>query len=340
MCETCWPPAQITRRRFLQLGVGAGIGALLGACASEQDTPAGPATPTLAATSLAVVNLAGMATLAGRVSTAGLTDFVLAAPLGSRTIPLAADFQLLDAQGNPAGNQPPPAGNSVQVWLQGAAAQRAQLLPPIAATDEIPARLAQPQPTGEIVALGPISMFSRAGWGAAERQFSPAGESGLYDQQSNPTGWLAYPPPLADQLHSLVIHHAALEFFHGPQAIQRLHMLGRGFADVGYHYLIDGLGQLYAGRPIGVRGAHVGGYNTGAVGVCLLGNFEEVGPLVAQINTTRLLAGYLRDTYRLTHLAGHRDYQPEVTVCPGKNLWPLLPDLAAELGMTFGTWTG
>ena len=183
-------------------------------------------------------------------------------------------------------------------------------------------------------------MFSRAGWGAAARQFSPAGESGLYDQQSNPTGWLEYPSPLADQLQSLVIHHAALEFDHGPQAIQRLHMLGRGFADVGYHYLIDGLGQLYEGRPIGVRGAHVGGHNTGAVGICLLGNFEEVDPLVAQINTTRLLAGYLRDSYRLTHLAGHRDYQPDVTVCPGKTMWPLLPDLAAELGMTFGTPAG
>ena len=45
----------------------------------------------------------------------------------------------------------------------------------------------------------------------------------------------------------------------------------------------------------------------------------------------------LIDAYAITHLAGHRDFQPGVTLCPGDNLEVLLPDLAAELGIAFGT---
>lgn len=340
MCDFCKQSERLTRRRFLKLGVGASIGALLAACAAEQTPPAGPAIPTMAPTSSLLTIPADYADLAGRVSEAGETHFVLAAPVGSQALSLATGFQLLDTRGNPAGDQSPPVGSSVLVWLQGEAASSVQFLPPIAATNDIPAGLAQPRPTGETVARRSLVMISRAGWGAAEKQFSPGGESGLFDERSNPGGWLEYPEPLADQLHSVVIHHAALEFYDGPQEIQRLHMLHRGFADVGYHYLIDGLGQIYEGRPIGVRGAHVGGRNTGAVGICLLGNFEEVGPLTAQLNTARLLAGYLQDAYQLTYLAGHRDFQPGQTVCPGANLWPLLPELAADLNLTFGAPAG
>ena len=84
MCEYCAPPTPITRRRFLQLGAGAGIGVLLAACASEQDAPAGPAIPTMAGSLPPVANPAGLATVAGRVTVAGETDFVLAAPVFPR----------------------------------------------------------------------------------------------------------------------------------------------------------------------------------------------------------------------------------------------------------------
>lgn len=50
----------------------------------------------------------------------------------------------------------------------------------------------------------------------------------------------------------------------------------------------------------------------------------------------RELSGCLRDVYRLTHIAGHRDFQPGVTVCPGLHLEALLPELAVELGLEFG----
>jgi hypothetical protein len=44
----------------------------------------------------------------------------------------------------------------------------------------------------------------------------------------------------------------------------------------------------------------------------------------------------LADAYAITHLAGHRDFQPEVTLCPGANLELLLPAMASDAGLAFG----
>jgi N-acetyl-anhydromuramyl-L-alanine amidase AmpD len=113
----------------------------------------------------------------------------------------------------------------------------------------------------------------------------------------------------------------------------------RGFADVAYHFLIDSDGIIYEGREINVRGAHVQGFNTGSVGIVLLGNFNEEEPTLAQIDSLTKLVDYLRYTYGIRYLAGHKDYpdqSPDGTECPGDNLYPLLPDLARELGMKYG----
>ena len=118
-----------------------------------------------------------------------------------------------------------------------------------------------------------------------------------------------------------------------------LHMDRRGYADVAYHFLIDLDGIIYQGLEINVRGAHVQGFNTGSVGIVLIGNFNETEPAQAQIDSLENLVDYLRYTYEIRYLAGHKDYpdqSPDGTECPGDNLYPLLPDLARELGMRYG----
>lgn len=225
----------------------------------------------------------------------------------------------------------------VLVWFSQEQPAHLQELPSLAASDDIPSELAaQPAPTGETRTFGPLTLITRAGWGAAPPQWLPGGEE-PFDAETSPAGYLVYPEPLAPWLTTLVVHHAALEFYHGPRVIQRLHVLRNNFADVGYHFFIDGLGQLYEGRPLQVRGAHTGGYNTGTVGVCLLGNFEFIPPVQAQLDTLQLLARTLREQYALSHLAGHRDFQPDATVCPGKNLWPVIPAIAAATGLAYNT---
>jgi hypothetical protein len=158
----------------------------------------------------------------------------------------------------------------------------------------------------------------------------------VFDRVSNPTGWLVYDQPLAGVLTTLVVHHSA-SVLDGPRAIQKLHMEKRGYADIGYHYLIDAEGRLYEGRLVGVRGAHTGGFNTGTVGVCLLGNFENQWPDVRQLEALRGLGTHLAAAYGLGFLASHQGFQPAATVCPGHNLQPLLPDLAGVMGLTYGT---
>lgn len=43
------------------------------------------------------------------------------------------------------------------------------------------------------------------------------------------------------------------------------------WSDIGYHWVIERTGPPRAGRPESIVGAHVGGQNTGKIGVCLVG---------------------------------------------------------------------
>lgn len=47
--------------------------------------------------------------------------------------------------------------------------------------------------------------------------------------------------------------------------------LQRGFADVGYHFIIRRDGEIEVGRTLDVIGAHCEGYNRDSVGTCLVG---------------------------------------------------------------------
>jgi hypothetical protein len=178
----------------------------------------------------------------------------------------------------------------------------------------------------------------RANWGAVQPQISPSGsgERGPYNAVSNPNGWLTYDQPLGDVLHTIVVHHSALPLSDGPVEIQQLHLQERGFADVGYQFMIDENGRLYEGRAVNVRGAHTYGQNYGSVGICLIGNFEEIQPSAVQLAMLRSLLACLVMQYpNITRLAGHRDFNAG-TLCPGANLAPLLPGIASELGLVYG----
>jgi len=177
----------------------------------------------------------------------------------------------------------------------------------------------------------------RSAWGALVPVFDNFEERGQYNVLTNPGGYRIYDSPLDQILRTLVVHHSALSQRDGPREIQRMHLKDKGYADIGYHFVINGKGMIYEGRPINVRGAHVGGFNTGSVGVCLMGNFEVEVPTNAQINSLMELGGLLRDGYGITHLSGHRDFQHQNTVCPGQHLEVQLAQVAAKPGLKFGT---
>ncbi|MBN1313353.1 MAG: N-acetylmuramoyl-L-alanine amidase [Anaerolineae bacterium] len=184
--------------------------------------------------------------------------------------------------------------------------------------------------------LDSLGIVPRAEWGAAEPRIEDS-EEGVYDPVSNPEGWLVYSEPLEDVLNTIIVHHSALPVSDGPREIQQLHFDFKDYADIAYHFVIDETGTIYEGRALNVRGAHTGGYNTGTVGIVLLGDFQIIEPTDAQLSALRILSAYLIDRYGITHMAGHRSFMPGVTECPGANLEYLLPDLAVELDIEFGT---
>jgi hypothetical protein len=176
---------------------------------------------------------------------------------------------------------------------------------------------------------------SRAEWGAADPVLDSV--EGVYDPVNNPGGWMVYEEPLERVLTTIIVHHSALPVSDGPREIQQMHLEFKGYADIAYQFLIDDTGRIYEGRSITVRGAHTGGHNTGTVGIVLLGNFMDSEPTEAQLSSLHALSACLIDAYGISHIAGHRDFQPGVTDCPGDRLEALLPGFATDLGIEFGT---
>ncbi|MEI2612174.1 MAG: peptidoglycan recognition family protein [Candidatus Promineifilaceae bacterium] len=181
-------------------------------------------------------------------------------------------------------------------------------------------------------------IISREVWGARRPNHQATEERGFFHSRRNQGGWLVYEQPLVQVLHTVVIHHSALDPQRfGVREIQRLHQEQNGWADIGYHFVVAGEGQCYAARPLTVRGVHVRAANTGTVGLVLLGNFEDHPPAPAQLDTLDRLLVYLTEHYTgITHLAGHGDFNEE-TVCPGRFLVPELRPLAERHHLQFGT---
>jgi len=118
------------------------------------------------------------------------------------------------------------------------------------------------------------------------------------------------------------------------RSIQSYHR-SRGWCDIGYHFLIDASGTIYEGRPIELLGAHVGGNNTGNLGISFIGCFSDVDcssvtPLREEaLEQAGRLVGTLASLYEITPssstVRGHRDQTS--TTCPGNRLYPRIADI-------------
>lgn len=103
--------------------------------------------------------------------------------------------------------------------------------------------------------------------------------------------------------------------------IDKMHR-ARGFNGVGYHYVIKRDGMIERGRKETEIGAHVGGQNTGKIGICLIGGLDRAtGPSVgvdnrtdAQKRSAKALITELLQRYPGAKVLGHRDLA--ATLCP------------------------
>ncbi len=107
------------------------------------------------------------------------------------------------------------------------------------------------------------------------------------------------------------------------RSIQRDHQDSRGWADIGYHYLIDRAGRIWEGRELKWQGAHAGNpsLNRGNVGICLLGDYRTQDVTPSQRSALFEALDALRREYGIprARVEGHREVKGG-TLCPGKKL--------------------
>jgi len=192
-----------------------------------------------------------------------------------------------------------------------------------------------------VAATGVPVVHSRAAWGADESVRTAA-------------------PSYATGIHAVTVHHTASSNDYSAADVPRLlrgfyayHVKSNGWSDLGYNFLVDKYGRIWEGRAGGVTravmGSHAGGFNTGTVGISLIGTYETVAPsaaareAVAQLAAWRLSAAgkdpastvrvYSAGSTRfadgllvtLPRVFGHRDVS--TTSCPGTKGMTALPGI-------------
>jgi uncharacterized protein with LGFP repeats len=128
------------------------------------------------------------------------------------------------------------------------------------------------------------SIISRAQWGADE---SIRSRAPMYD----------------NGIKAGVVHHSAGVNDYAQQdsaaivrAIYTYHTHTLGWSDIAYNALVDKYGQVFEGRFGGmtraVQGTHTGGFNRNTWAVCMIGEFDAVGPTPVQVRTVGRLLGW------------------------------------------------
>ena len=195
-------------------------------------------------------------------------------------------------------------------------------------------------------AAGAPHVISRAEWGAA----TPACAADV-----------------ASKLVGAVVHHTAGSMNYSSigqaeaqiRGDQAFHINSRGWCDIGYNFIVDKWGNIYEGRENSLNraviGVHAGGFNTGTVGVAMLGTYDGL-PSAATQDSVGWIIGWRLGAYNvdpeswmnystgggeaggdsrylspqnvvLPRIMGHRDVA--FTACPGNGGYAALPTIRA-----------
>jgi hypothetical protein len=200
-------------------------------------------------------------------------------------------------------------------------------------------------PARTLQKAGAPAIVPRAGWNADEK-IRRAG------------------PSFAATLRIALVHHTAgangYTAAQAPaivRAIQLYHVKGNGWNDIGYNFLVDRFGTVYEGRHGGIErnvvGAHAEGFNTGSVGVAVLGEYSSLAVAAKARSSLAALLAWRLDVAHvdpattqsfisggnarygaglpvfLRTVSGHRD--TGFTDCPGTALYNLLNGIAGEV---------
>lgn len=96
--------------------------------------------------------------------------------------------------------------------------------------------------------------------------------------------------------------------------------LARGWADIGYHYVVRLDGTVESGRPITKQGAHARGHNRDSIGICYVGGVGRNGApkntmtQQQKVSIKQICRALRRVLNKPLALHGHNEYSPKA--CP------------------------
>jgi hypothetical protein len=212
-------------------------------------------------------------------------------------------------------------------------------------------------PAARAASAAQPNVLRRADWGADES---------LRFNSSGTEVWpSAYYP-----VQKIIVHHTATQN-NDPdpaatiRAIYYYHAVTEGWGDIGYNFLIDESGRVYEGRhtidyPPGaspteedangnvVTAAHTQGFNSGVVGIALLGTLSTQDATPAARSALEHLLAWEADRHSIDpqgsslytnpvsgvqkvfpNIAGHRDLA--ATECPGGTFYATLPTIRSDV---------
>ncbi len=127
----------------------------------------------------------------------------------------------------------------------------------------------------------------------------------------------------------ITVHHDGMNVFTATgqssaaarlEQIRAAHVNGRGWADIGYHYIIDPGGRVWEGRGVQYQGAHVQDQNEHNLGVMCMGNFDQQSPSSAQLATLDAFLAQMMSRYAVPVSRVKTHQELDRTACPGRNL--------------------
>lgn len=201
------------------------------------------------------------------------------------------------------------------------------------------------------------SIVTRSEWGADESI-----------RHTEIIGWAPF--------RKIVVHHTASpNSVKDPAATVRfgyeLHVIGRGYTDIGYNFLISPDGEIFEGRRArkygkgelhtgedgagnAIIGGHTKGRNAGTCGIALIGNFMKTAPSSAAISSLIHLAAWEAQRHKIDplgsddfvatdstelkffNIVGHRGVG--ATLCPGNRMAASMPWLRKQVAERAGSF--
>lgn len=188
--------------------------------------------------------------------------------------------------------------------------------------------------------------------------------------------WSCSDPPSSARLRFAVLHHTVTTNAYGAEqaaaqirSVQYTHQRLQGYCDIAYNFVVDRFGRIWEGRAGGIDravvGGHSKGFNTGSVGVVLLGQHHRgASPPAASVSSAARDAVVALLRWKFAHhgvdaeamvtvrslcdtstgpcrypagtevtlptIVGHRDVQ--LTSCPGDLAYPIVAAIRDDVG--------